>query len=128
DPGSVGEAYNITHQGRITQAEFLNLFAEACGAPPVRRRVPFRTVYAVASCLEAHGRLLRHERPPLITRYATWLMGRYLAYSTAKAETKLGWIPAPGYRETIERTVQWYLGQPPDPPARVSSRHASLRT
>jgi hypothetical protein len=36
-------------------------------------------------------------------------MGRDLAYSTAKARTRLGWRPAEGYRETIGRTVLWYL-------------------
>jgi nucleoside-diphosphate-sugar epimerase len=108
DPGSAGEAYNITHQGRITQAEFLNLFAEACGAPPVTRHVPYRAVFAAALLLEAQGRLLRRARPPLITRYATWLMGRYLDYSTAKAETRLGWSPAPSYRESIARAVRWH--------------------
>jgi nucleoside-diphosphate-sugar epimerase len=109
DPDSAGEAYNITHQGRITQAEFLNLFAEACGAPPVTRHVPYGAVYAVASLLEAQGRLLRRPRPPLITRYATWLMGRYLDYSTAKAEARLGWSPAPSYRESIARAVRWHF-------------------
>ena len=34
DPGSRGEAYNITSQGRITQREFLDLFALALQAPP----------------------------------------------------------------------------------------------
>jgi nucleoside-diphosphate-sugar epimerase len=111
DPGSVGEAYNITHQGRITQAEFLNLFAEACGAPPVRRRVPYRAAFAVAFVLEAHGRLLRRVQPPLVSRYATWLMGRYLEYSTIKAESRLGWSPTPSYRESIARTVAWYRSQ-----------------
>ena len=108
DPGSVGEAYNITHQGRITHADFLNLFAEACGAPPVVRHVPYRVVFAAACVLETHGRLLRRAQPPLISRYATWLMGRYLDYSTAKAESRLGWSPAPSYRESIARTVRWY--------------------
>jgi nucleoside-diphosphate-sugar epimerase len=127
-PDSLGEAYNITHQGKITQAEFLNLFAAACGAPPVTRHVPFRAVYAVATCLEVHGRLLRHERPPLITRYATWLMGRYLDYSTVKAETELGWVPSPGYRESIERTVRWYLGQVADGSDGVPSGHVPRHT
>jgi nucleoside-diphosphate-sugar epimerase len=108
DPSSIGEAYNITHQGRITQKEFLNLFAAAAGAPPVRRRVPYRAVFAAALVLEARGRLLRQERPPLITRYATWLMGRYLDYSTTKAETRLGWSPLPSYDESIARTMAWY--------------------
>jgi nucleoside-diphosphate-sugar epimerase len=109
DSGSAGEAYNITHQGKITQAEFLNLFAEACGAPPVGKHVPYSVVFAVALILEAHGRLLHRARPPLISRYATWLMGRYLDYSTAKAEIRLGWSPEPSYPESIARTVRWYL-------------------
>ena len=33
----------------------------------------------------------------MITRYATWLMGRDLAYSTAKARTQLGWTAALTY-------------------------------
>jgi nucleoside-diphosphate-sugar epimerase len=111
DPGSAGEAYNITNQGRITQEGFLNLFAEACGAPRVRKHVPYAVVYAAAFALEAQGRLLRRPRPPLITRYATWLMGRYLEYSTEKARTRLGWEPALAYPESIERSVRWYLDQ-----------------
>ncbi len=58
--------------------------------------------------IEAAARLTRQPRPPLITRYATWLMGRFLSYSTEKAETKLGWTPAYGYAESIERSVRWY--------------------
>ncbi len=36
-------------------------------------------------------------------------MGRDLAYSTAKARRKLGWSPSMTYRDSIERTVRWYL-------------------
>jgi nucleoside-diphosphate-sugar epimerase len=107
DPGSVGEAYNITNQGRITQEQFLNLFAGACGAPPVRRRVSYRAVFVASFLFEAHGRLTRRARPPLITRYATWLLGRDLEYSTAKAQARLGWTPGPPYPESIGRTVRW---------------------
>ncbi|GAC1474483.1 MAG: NAD-dependent epimerase/dehydratase family protein [Isosphaeraceae bacterium] len=106
-PGSVGEAYNITNQGPITQREFMNLMAEACGAPPVRRKVPYLVAYAVAFLFEARGRLTRQARPPWVTRYATWLMGRRLQYSTEKARTHLGWEPTLSYRESIERTVDW---------------------
>jgi nucleoside-diphosphate-sugar epimerase len=111
DPGSVGEAYNITHQGWITQRDYLDLFAQACGARQVRRKVPYRVTFAVAFVLEAIFRLTHQPRPPLITRYATWLMGRTLSYSTEKAETKLGWKPALGYRESIDRSVAWFLRQ-----------------
>src|SRR3954463_1178751 len=66
DPASAGEAYNITNHGRITQEEFFNLFAEACGAPKVRKHVPYGVVYAAAFLLEAAGRATGRARPPLI--------------------------------------------------------------
>ena len=109
DPGSIGEAYNITHQSQMTQREFLDLFAQASGAPPVRRRISYHLTFAAAFLVEAVARLRRRKTPPLITRYATWLMGRSVSYSTAKAETKLGWKPAVGNRESIERSVRWFL-------------------
>jgi nucleoside-diphosphate-sugar epimerase len=122
DPGSGGEAYNITNQGPITQAEFLNLFAAACEAAPVVRQVPYRVAYAIAFLLEAQGRLTRRVRPPLISRYATWLMGRHLDYSTAKAQSRLGWTPSPSYPESIERTVRWYLDHAAGATARATSQ------
>ena len=50
DPGSRGEAYNITSHGLITQKEFLDLFADAFGAPRVRRHVPYWLAYSGDSC------------------------------------------------------------------------------
>jgi 2-alkyl-3-oxoalkanoate reductase len=109
DAGSVGEAYNITNQGPITQRAFMNLLAEAAGAPAVERKVSYRVAYAAAFLLEAKGRLFRQARPPWVTRYATWLMGRQLEYSTEKARRKLGWEPDLTYPESIERTVRWLV-------------------
>ena len=109
DPCSEGEAYNLTDQGSITQREYFGLWADAAGAPPIRRSAHYGTVFAAAFLFEAAGRLVRSRRPPLITRYATWLMGRDLSYSTAKARDRLGWKPALSYRESIGRTVAWFL-------------------
>jgi hypothetical protein len=61
--------------------------------------------------MELQGRLLRQSRPPRVTRYGAWLLGRYLEYSTEKARTRLGWEPALGYRESIERTIRWFQDQ-----------------
>ena len=111
DPGSVGEAYNITHQGQLTQREFLTMLARAAGAEPPQRSVSYALVFAVALGFEAVGKLRNQKKPPLITRYATWLMGRRVAYSTAKAEARLGWRPALGNAKSIEQSVAWYLNQ-----------------
>jgi nucleoside-diphosphate-sugar epimerase len=111
DPGSRGEAYNISSQGRITQQEFLDLFADALGVPRVKRHVPYRLAFRGGFLMELQGRLLRQARPPRVTRYGAWLLGRYLEYSTEKARTRLSWEPALGYRESIERTIRWFQDQ-----------------
>ena len=49
-----------------------------------------RQALAGAFGFEAAGRFVGSKKPPLITRYAAWLMGRNLSYSTAKARTRLG--------------------------------------
>ncbi|MDX2039160.1 MAG: NAD-dependent epimerase/dehydratase family protein [Isosphaeraceae bacterium] len=107
-PAALGEAFNITHQGLITQREYFAILARLCNVEPSRRSFPYRLVFAAAFGIEAHGRFLRRRRPPLITRYAAWLMGRRLSYSTEKAERVLGWKPALGYEASLERTVRWY--------------------
>ena len=56
-------------------------------------------------------RLLMSERPPRVTRYGAWLLGRHLEYSTEKARSRLGWQPAIGYGPSIERTLEWFLDQ-----------------
>lgn len=116
DPGSVGEAYNITDMGAITQAAYLRLWAEACGVDPTPRwpRPPYGVVFAAALGLEAFGRIFHRQRPPLITRYATWLLARNVRYSTDKARRRLGWQPLLDYRRSIERTVRWYLETNPN--------------
>jgi nucleoside-diphosphate-sugar epimerase len=109
DPESRGEAYNITSQGRITQRAFLDLFADALGAPRVSRHLPYRLAFAGGFLLELQDRLLGRANPPRVTRYGAWLLGRHLEYSIDKARTRLGWEPAIGYSESIERTVRWFL-------------------
>lgn len=123
---ALGEAYNITSQGPITQREFMNLFAAACGARAVRRRVPYGLAYYAGLVCEAHGRLTRRVRPPLATRYAVWLMGRYLEYSTEKARTQLGWTPSLTYEQSIARTVAWFLEREGADPAPAESRRDPL--
>jgi 2-alkyl-3-oxoalkanoate reductase len=111
DPDSRGEAYNITSHGRISQQAFLDMFADALGAPRVTRHVPYRLAFAGGFLLELQDRLLGRSRPPRVTRYSAWLLGRRLEYSTLKARTRLGWEPAIGYKESIERTIGWFLAR-----------------
>jgi nucleoside-diphosphate-sugar epimerase len=109
DPRSVREAYNITSHARISQREFLDLFARALGVPRTAHHVPYALAFAGGFLLELQDRLFGRRRPPRVTRYGAWLLGRHLEYSTEKARSRLGWRPALSYAESVERTVRWFL-------------------
>jgi nucleoside-diphosphate-sugar epimerase len=109
NPKALGQSYNLSCDGLITQAEYLNKIAACVGAKPVTRTVPYRVAYAAAFLMELFGHMLRSKRPPLITRYSVWLMGRRCFFSSDKARGELSWKPTVGYAEGIERSVKWCL-------------------
>ncbi|MCS7167659.1 MAG: NAD-dependent epimerase/dehydratase family protein [Gemmatales bacterium] len=108
-PQAVGQAYNITNDGApITQREYLAQFAQELGYPVPRRGIPYRVAFVAAFLLEATFRAWQIRQPPFVTRYAVWLLGRDLVYSTRKAEQELGWRPSVSFEEGVHRTVAWY--------------------
>ncbi len=111
NPIAVGQAYNCSNDGELTQREYFNLVADTIGAPRVEKRVPFKVAYAAAFVLECIGHLFRLKKPPMITRYAVWLMGRETFFSAEKARRELGWQSTVSYREGIPATIRWYLDQ-----------------
>jgi len=110
-PAAAGEAFNCSNDGEITQQEYFDLLARAAGAPPIRRHVPYRLAYGAGFVLECVGHLLRQKRPPFVTRYAVWLMGRRSYFSAEKARRMLNWKATVPYEEGVPRTVRWYLEQ-----------------
>ena len=93
DPGSLGEAYNITSQGLITQREFLDLFADALGVPASHAARAVQAGVRGGLSPRAAGPAADVSRPPRVTRYGAWLLGRYLEYSTEKARDSAGLAP-----------------------------------
>jgi len=106
---ALGQSYNLSNDGVITQAEYLNRMARCLGVPPVTKKVPYRVAWSAAFMMELFGHLFRTKRPPLVTRYVVWLMGRRCFFSCEKARSELGWQPTVGYEEGIERSVKWCL-------------------
>lgn len=108
---AVHEAYNVSNDGPITQNRYYEMLAQAVGAPPVTRRVRYRVAYSAAFTLEVIGHVLALSKPPMITRYAVWLMGRRSYFSAEKARRELGWSSTVRYEEGIPLTVRWYVDQ-----------------
>jgi nucleoside-diphosphate-sugar epimerase len=117
-PQANGQAYNLSNDGRISQQEYFDLVAKAAGAPPVKKHAPYRAAYTVGFLLEVIGHLLKSKKPPFVTRYAVWLMGRRSYFSAEKARRELNWKATVPYEVGVPNTVKWYLAQTAAAPAR----------
>jgi nucleoside-diphosphate-sugar epimerase len=110
-PGAHGQAYNVSSEGEVTQAQLLSTLTDALSLPRISRHVPYRLASRWAFVLEAWGRLLRRRQPPTITRKAVSLISRSTGFSTERARTQLGWQPRVLIQEGVRRTLDWYFGR-----------------
>jgi nucleoside-diphosphate-sugar epimerase len=108
-PGAVGQAYNLSSQGDVTQMEFLNALSDALHLKRIRRHIPFRFAFTGAFLAELVGRIVRRRRPPILTRYAVSLIGRSTRFRIDKAREQLGWQPKIHPFEGLKDTLAWYL-------------------
>jgi len=106
---AAGQAYNCCHDGVMTQREYFNAVATAIGEAPVTKVVPYRVAYSAAFAMECFGHLFRTRKPPLVTRYAVWLMGRQCFFECRKIKEQLGWSSRVGYDEGIKAAVAEHL-------------------
>jgi nucleoside-diphosphate-sugar epimerase len=107
-PGAVGEAYNLSSAGEITQRRLLDTMTNLLGVPHVTRQFPYQPAFWVGFLFEVIGRLIFMRRPPHITRYVVSLIGRPTQFSTGKARTQLGWRARVGIEEGLRETLDWY--------------------
>ncbi len=117
---AIGEAYNCSHDGVLTQRRYFDLVADALGEPRVTRMVPYRAAYGAAFGMECLGHLFRASKPPLVTRYAVWLMGRRCFFECDKIKEHLGWSPTIGYEQGVPEAVREYI-----PESRLTGRVAA---
>lgn len=110
-PEAAGEIFNCSNDGEITQQQYFDMWADALGAPRVKRKVPYWLAYRVGHFLEILGHTFNWKKPPFITRYAVWLMGRRSFFSAEKARKMLDWQPTVTYEEGIPATIAWYREQ-----------------
>ncbi len=109
-PEALGQAYNCCSDGVITLSGYMNGVAEALGAPKVTKKVPYKVAKTAGFLMEVFGRMTGRKSPPMISRYAAWLMGRRILFSNDKIRA-LGWKPSIDYATGIPATVQWYLNE-----------------
>lgn len=119
-PQAVGEAYNSSHDGAITQEQFFQAICAALNEPLIHQHAPYRLAHSVAFALECVGHALRRVQPPLMTRYSIWLMGRRCFFECRKAREQLGWTSSISYSTGIPAAVADYLRQAADAARRAA--------
>jgi nucleoside-diphosphate-sugar epimerase len=108
---ATGEIFNAASGESITWNQLLVQVASALKAKPPKLHLPFPLVYYSGAVMEVLWRLARAQKPPLITRFATTLLGGDYCYQMTKAERVLGFRPKVMFRQGLENTIQWMRGQ-----------------
>jgi nucleoside-diphosphate-sugar epimerase len=111
-PHAVGQAYNFSSAGELTQKQLLNWLTDALGYPRVARSISVRLAFLGGLLSEVIGKMIFLKRRPHVTRYAVALVGRSTLYSTAKAQSQLGWQPRVKAEEGLRLTLDWFRAQP----------------
>jgi nucleoside-diphosphate-sugar epimerase len=108
---AVGQAYNITNDQPIIQAECLRAIAQEIGAKPPRIHVPYRALYAAAFAAEQVAALTHSQQQPIVTRLGVKLFGTDNRHSIDKARAELGYTPRVDLRAGVRLAAAWYRQQ-----------------
>lgn len=112
NPNAIGQAYNLSSLGELTQRQFIDKMSELLRLPRVQSHISFRLAFFGGFFSELIGRMIFLKRPPHITRHAVSLVGRSTSFSIEKAKKELGWQPRVGVEEGLQKTLDWYYHQP----------------
>jgi dihydroflavonol-4-reductase len=89
----------------MTLAELLGRIARLMGRSPPRLRLPRWPIYPLAFAAEAMARVTKRE--PLVTLDGLRMSKHYMFFTSAKAESELGYRPRPA-EEGIRDAIDWF--------------------
>jgi nucleoside-diphosphate-sugar epimerase len=104
---ALGQAYNVRDGGDETWRDYVSALADGLGLRRPWLDLPGALASAAASALEGVHHLVRARSRPLLTRHSVLLLRRDQGFPIAKAAAHLGFAPAVGFAEGIDRTVRW---------------------
>ncbi len=111
-PQALGEIFNITNGEPVNQLRTLEALLGRLGYPVKRKYIPVERAWKIAGLLEWVHRNLAPDREPLLTRYGVCTLAYTRTLSIEKAKTLLGYHPAIGMQEGLERTIPWFARSP----------------
>jgi nucleoside-diphosphate-sugar epimerase len=107
-PQAVAKTYLLVNDESVTQRDYLTAIAAELGAPPPKRRIPYRLGLVLGSGAESLGRLSHREQAPPVMRYGMQLLGGENRFIITRARRELGFVPQVDLAEGVRRSVEWY--------------------
>jgi nucleoside-diphosphate-sugar epimerase len=107
-PDTIGKAYLLVNDERVTQREYLATIAHELGVPPPARRIPYQIALGLGATSETIGRLTRSKQPPPLMRYGLQLLGGENRFVITRARQELGFTPRTPMAEGVHESVAWY--------------------
>ena len=107
---TIGQAYTLVNDERVTQATYLNTIADALGVQHVSLKVPFSALYTAGRSAELLWQAMRRRdaAPPPLTTYGITLQGGDQQFSIEKARRELGYVPQFDIQRGVAEGVKWY--------------------
>jgi 2-alkyl-3-oxoalkanoate reductase len=104
---ALGKAFNVSNDCQTTQRDYINRVAQALDFRPVTKSIPTFLAMKLAALMEFSALLLRRTEPPPITRQGLYIINNRAVYDSSRARAELGWRPAIGFDEGLQRTIRW---------------------
>ncbi len=105
EQGQIGERYILGGEN-LALADILAIVARLCGRPPPRLRLPHGLVLPIAYGAEAWARLTGGAEP-FVTVDGLRMSKKWMFFSSAKAETELGYRFGPA-EAALADAVAWF--------------------
>lgn len=99
---TIGQAYTLVHDQRVTHTEYVQAIAEALGIPWRSQHAPLAMPGWIQQLLHWGG------KPSAFTAYSTALSGRDFQFSIEHARHDLNYKPSLDLDRGIAECVEWY--------------------
>jgi len=104
---AAGNAYFISQGEPVNLWHWINDLFGRLGIEPVKKKIGFRTAYAVGTLLEGIYLWFGREKEPQMTRFLAEQLAKSHWFSIDRAKRDLGYVPRVSTSEGLERVVEW---------------------
>ena len=107
NPALGGSAYFIGQNEPVRLWDWLNEIFSRVGLPSLHKSVPYRTAYHLGHMIEKTWSLFHLQSDPPMTRFLACQLAHDHWFSSAAAESDLGYRPVITMEEAMQKTLPW---------------------